>query len=374
MIKRKLYEQIKKQLFKGKTIIILGPRQSGKTTLLNAFYKNADCKALFFNCDEPDIRKQLTEVTSTQLKNLIGDAELLLIDEAQRVKNIGITLKLIHDQIKHVQVVATGSSAFELANTIIEPLTGRKYEYFLLPFSVDEMIVNTTYIEERRLLNHRLVYGMYPDVVNNPGKEKEILNNLTSSYLYKDIFTFQDIRRPELLEKLLQALAMQISSEVSYEELAGLLKVDHTTVIRYITLLEQAFIIFRLSSFSRNLRNELKKNRKIYFYDNGVRNALIANYNPVEIRDDIGKLWENFLISERMKCNHHNERWVNRYFWRTHQQQEIDYIEEYGGKLHAYEFKWSTHKKAKFPKTFLKAYPNSETRVITPENYIEFIT
>lgn len=374
MVNRKLLDLIQKKLFLGKAIIILGPRQSGKTTLLKKLQSQSSKKTLLLNCDEPDIRKQLTEVTSSQLKKLIGDTELLLIDEAQRIPNIGLTLKLIYDQIENVQIVATGSSAFELANKINEPLTGRKFEYLLLPFSTDELIAHHGLLEETRLLNHRLVFGLYPDVVNNPGQETDILKNLSSSYLYKDIFTFQEIRRPELIEKLLEALALQIASEVSFEELAQLLKVDHTTVIRYINLLEQAFIIFRLGAFSRNLRNELKKSRKIYFYDNGIRNALIANFNPIEIRDDVGKLWENFLISERIKIEQYSDRWVNRYFWRTHQQQEIDYIEEHGGKLYAYEFKWNTHKKYRFPKSFLNAYPQSEVKVITPENYLEFIT
>ena len=374
MVHRKLLDHILKNLPLGKAIIILGPRQSGKTTLLKTLQSITEKKTLFLNCDEPDIRKQLTEVTSSQLKKLIGDAELLLIDEAQRIPNIGLTLKLIYDQIESVQIVATGSSAFELASTVNEPLTGRKFEYLLLPFSTDEMIGHHGILEETRLLSHRLVFGMYPDVVNNPGHEMEILKNLSSSYLYKDIFAFQEIRRPDLIEKLLEALALQVASQVSFEELAQLLKVDHTTVTRYIRLLEQAFIIFRLRAFSRNLRNELKKSRKIYFYDNGIRNAIIANFNPVEIRDDVGKLWENFLISERIKIEQYSGRMVNRYFWRTHQQQEIDYIEEYGGKLYAYEFKWNPNKKYRIPKTFVNAYPESETKIMTRENYLDFIT
>lgn len=374
MIKRELYNIIENKLFKGKAIIVLGPRQSGKTTLLNEFYTKTDRKKLFLNCDEPDVRRQLTDVTSSQLKKLIGATELLLIDEAQRVENIGITLKLICDQIKHVQIIATGSSSFEMANRIIEPLTGRKYEYMLFPLSVGEMLTHHGRLEESRLLEHRLIYGMYPEVINNPGNEKAILTNLVSSYLYKDIFTFQEIRRPEIIDKLLQALAGQVASEVNYHELAQLLRVDHSTITRYITLLEQAFIVFRMTAFSRNLRNELKKNRKIYFYDNGIRNAIIANYIPLNLRTDTGQLWENFLVSERVKVNQHRERFLNRYFWRTKQQQEIDYIEEYDGKLHAFEFKWNPHKKVRFSKTFLNAYPNSETEVIHQENYLEFLT
>ncbi len=374
MIKREINKLLNKKLFKGKAIIILGPRQSGKTTLLQHISSKVSKKTMFLNCDEPDIRKQLTSVTSSQLKKFIGNTELLLIDEAQRVKNIGITLKIIYDQIKHVQIIATGSSAFELSNAIVEPMTGRKYEYMLLPFSTAELVANHNVLEEKRLLNHRLVYGMYPDVVNSPGNEIEVLRNLSSSYLYKDIFTFQEIRRPEIVEKILEALALQVASEVNFNELARSLRVDYVTINRYIALLEQAFIIFRLHSFSRNLRNELKKSRKVYFYDNGIRNALISNFKPIELRNDVRNLWENFLVSERVKKIANQNLYSNRFFWRTKQQQEIDYIEEYDGTLHAYEFKWNPAKKVRFSKTFTNAYPNSETKVITKENYMEFLT
>ncbi len=296
-----------------------------------------------------------------------------MIDEAQRVKNIGLTMKLMVDNIKGIQLVATGSSAFDLANEINEPLTGRKWEYYLLPFSTQELIANSGTIEERRLLGHRLVFGMYPDVVNNPGQEREILHNLTGSYLYKDIFSFQDIRKPELIERLLEALALQVASEVSYNELGQLLQVDPSTVQRYIDLLEKAFVIFRLRSFSRNVRNELKKSRKIYFYDNGIRNALISSFNPPETRGDIGALWENFMVSERTKLLYNKQHYAGQFFWRTKQQQEIDYIEEAEGTLAAYEFKWNPKKKSRFSKTFLNAYPNHTTGIITPDNYIDFL-
>jgi predicted AAA+ superfamily ATPase len=267
----------------------------------------------------------------------------------------------------------SGSSAFELSNVINEPLTGRKWEYLLLPFSVQEMIQHTNYLEEYSKLHARLIYGMYPEVVNNPGKEQEILNELASSYLYKDVFSFQDIRKPELLSSLLKALATMVGNEVTYNYLGKLLDCDHATIERYIDLLEKTFIIFRLSSFSRNVRTELKKSRKIYFYDNGIRNALLSAYQPLAVRQDVGALWENFMISERVKFLRHNRIWRNIYFWRTHQQQEIDYIEEYNGKLEAYEFKWNPIKRVSAPKTFLEAYKETRFQVITPKEYPAFL-
>lgn len=229
-------------------------------------------------------------------------------------------------------------------------------------------------LNERRNLSQRLVYGSYPDAINYPENAGRYINELTTSYLYKDIFNYQDIRKPELLPSLLEALARQMGGEVSYHELANLLKTDSSTIIRYIDLLEKSFVIFRLRSYSNNLRNELKRSRKIYFYDNGVRNALIANFNPLELRTDMGALWENFLVAERMKYLSYNQIISNRFFWRTKQQQEIDYIEERGGKLYCYEFKWNENSKAKFSKTFTKAYPDAETMLVTPKNYIQFLT
>jgi predicted AAA+ superfamily ATPase len=236
------------------------------------------------------------------------------------------------------------------------------------------MINHTNQLEESRLLEHRLIYGYYPEIVTTAGEEKELLSLLSDSYLYKDLLTLGHIKKSALLEKLLQALALQLGNQVSYNELGRLVGADNATIERYLDLLEKAFIIFRLPSLSRNLRNELKKSRKVYFYDNGIRNAIIKSFNPLAIRNDIGPLWENFLISERTKRNHYAGYWVNRWFWRTLSQQEIDYIEEYNGKLYAYEFKWNPGSKAKFPKSFSKAYPGSETKAITTENYLEFIT
>ena len=378
MISRILYPLLKEELFAGKALIVLGPRQAGKTTLLRTLTDTQQASSVWLNCDEPDIRKILQQPTSSLLRQLIGEATLVVIDEAQRVKNIGLTLKLITDQLPSVQLIATGSSSLELANEISEPLTGRKSEYLLLPFSTEELIQHHGLLEERRLLPQRLVFGMYPDVVTNPGKERRILKNLSGSYLYKDIFQFQDVRKPELLETLLETLALQICSEVSYHELAQTIGVDAATVRRYIDLLEKTFVVFWLRSFSRNLRNELKKSRKIYFYDNGIRNAIINNFQTIDLRTDQGALWENFLVSERQKLLHSHEIYANRYFWRTKQQQEIDYVEDRDGQLHACEFKWSVKNKQgsspAFSKTFLNAYPNSTTQLITPENYTEWLS
>jgi len=373
-ITRKIQSEIEKYLYQGKAIIVYGPRQTGKTTLLNHLIETTLKKVKYLNCDEPDIRNQLTDRTSSELKGLIGDHEVILIDEAQRIKNIGLTLKLIIDQIKNVQIIATGSSAFELANQINEPLTGRKIEFLLLPFSTEELVNHQGKLEERRLLERRLIYGLYPDVVNNPGQEQILLNNLVNSYLFKDIFAFQDVRKPIVIEKLLEALALQLGSEVSINELSKLLQIDRETVMRYLDLLEKTYVVFRLPSLSRNLRTEIKKNRKVYFYDNGVRNAIISNFNDINSRNDYGALWENFVISEKVKYQRYNTQFHKNYFWRTQQQQEIDFIEEYGGILHAFEIKWNPLKDVRFSKTFKNAYPDHELNVVTPANYLELLS
>ncbi len=373
MINRLIIQRIKEVLFKGKTIMLFGPRQSGKTTLLEMLTDDIREKVLLLDCDEPDIRKELTDVTSTQLMHRFGDARVVMIDEAQRIKNIGITLKLIHDKIKGVQLIVTGSSSLELTSETSEPLTGRKYEFLLLPLSTAEMISHTDDTTEKRLLEQRLLYGLYPGVVNEPGNERKILTNLTGSYLYKDIFTFQDIRKPEIIESLLEALALQTGNEVSYHELANTLGIDQLTVRRYIDLLEKAFVVFRLRSFSRNVRNEIRKSRKIYFYDNGIRNALISNFSQINLRTDKGSLWENFLVSERLKLLNNLQIDAKRYFWRTAQQQEVDYIEERDGQLSAYEFKWTEKKSNKLPATFLKAYPEASASFVNSSDYFDFV-
>ncbi len=373
MIKRKTQKLIEEKLFKGKVIIITGARQVGKTTLIKIIAENYRNDSIFLNCDEPDIRAVLTDATSTKLKNLVGDKKVVFIDEAQRVKNIGITLKLFTDEIPDCQVIATGSSALELSNEVTEPLTGRKYEFHLYPLSMAELSEEFSLLESKRLLEERIIYGMYPEIITRVNEKKELLNSLASSYLFKDVLSYQDIRRPEVLEKLLIALAQQIGSQVSYHELGNTLKIDNQTVTKYIELLEKTYVIFRLPPFSRNLRSELTKMRKIYFYDTGIRNALISNYNALDLRQDAGALWENFLISERIKYNSHKRKDARKYFWRTMQQQEIDYIEEYENEIEAYEFKWNPKARKRIPKTFIDAYPSVNAAIIDRENYDSFL-
>jgi uncharacterized protein len=371
MIERLLESNINSKISTGKAIIIIGARQTGKTSLLKKMFSSAD--VLWLDADEPDVREMFNNVSSTSLKVMFAAYKTIIVDEAQRIEDVGLKFKLITDQIKDKQLIATGSSSFDLTNKLNEPLTGRKWEFQLFPLSFAEMVNHHGLLEEKRLINHRLLYGYYPDVVNNPGSEKEILKQLTDSYLYKDILMWQNIKRPEKLVKLLQALAFQVCNEVSYNELGKMVGLDNETVERYIQLLEKSFVIFRLGSFSRNLRKELTKSNKIYFYDNGIRNSLIANFSPVTLRQDIGSLWENFFVSERIKHKHYNDIWTNNYFWRTHDQQEIDFIEEIDGKLIAYEVKWNKNRKPYLSKTFSQAYPNNEFHVINPENIENFI-
>ena len=372
MIERLLYKTIENKLFVGKVIILTGARQVGKTTLLKQLLRQKE-GVLWLNGDELQVQNLFANASADRLLSEFSNSKIVILDEAQRIENIGLRLKLIADSDSDVQVIATGSSAFELANKVNEPLTGRKWEYQMFPLSFGEMVAHHGKLKEMRMLPRRIIYGYYPEVVTNDGNEVEILKLLTDAYLYKDILSWESIKHPDKLQTLLRALAYQVGSQVSYNELSQMCSMDSKTVERYINLLEQCYIIFRLPSFSRNLRHELKSSRKIYFYDNGIRNALIADYRAPEVRQDIGALWENFVIAERMKSNEYYHRWVNRYFWRTKQQQEIDYLEESGGKLHAYEMKWNPRAKASITKTFTEAYPNSEFKVITTDNIADFL-
>jgi predicted AAA+ superfamily ATPase len=372
MIERSLEKIIRSKLKTGKAIILMGARQVGKTTLLKKLFED-DRDVLWLNGDEKDVQDLFLHSSSTRLKVFFGQNKTVIIDEAQRIQEIGLRMKLITDQIPEVQLVATGSSSFELANQINEPLTGRKWEYKMYPISFGEMVNNHGLLEEKRLLPHRMVYGYYPEVVNHIGSEKEILKQLSDSFLYKDVLLLDQIQKPDGLIKLLQALAYQVGSQVSYNELSLLTGLDAKTVDKYITILEQAYVVFRLGSFSRNLRSELKKSRKIYFYDNGIRNALIANFNQLESRQDVGALWENFLMAERKKYLEYHQQWTNVWYWRTKEQVEIDYVEEEGGKINAYEMKWNEKAKHKVPRLFLDTYPVSHFKVIHPGNVEEFL-
>jgi predicted AAA+ superfamily ATPase len=374
-VKRHIQQSIENSLFKNKVIIIYGARRTGKTTVVKEIQNKFNDISVYLNCDEPDIRQSLTEKTSTELKSLIGNNKLVIIDEAQRVKNIGLTLKLITDNYKEIQVIATGSSSFELSNEIVEPLTGRKYEYHLYPFSISELQNIYSPLEIDRLLENRIIFGFYPEIVLNEPDAQRNLKEIAKSYLYKDVLQYQNIRNPEILEKLLQALALQIGNEVSYNELSNIVGIDKKTVQNYISILEKAYIIFRLNPFSSNLRNELKSLRKIYFYDTGIRNAIINNFNPANLRNDMGFLWENFMISERLKNNSNNSSDVNFYFWRAHQKGEIDYIEEAAGEISAYEFKWKNIgvKAGKIPKGFADNYKYLDFKTVSRNNYLEFV-
>lgn len=373
LIKRDLEELIKTRINSGKAIIVLGPRQTGKTTLIEKIAASVD-DYLLLNGDDSIEREKLETQNTETLRQIIGKKRVIFIDEAQRIKNIGLTLKIIIDQIKPEQIFVTGSSSLEIANEINEPLTGRKWEYMLFPISWGELQEHVGYLNAVKQLEQRIIYGSYPEVIRNKGDEKEILKEITGSYLYKDLLAYKGIKKPEIIEKLLKALALQIGNEVSYNELAGLVQVDKNTIQTYLELLEKAFVIFRLQPLSRNLRNEISSSRKIYFYDTGVRNALISNFNSLNIRNDTGALWENFLVCERKKVLEYKHIFANTYFWRTTYQQEIDYIEEREGIFHAFEFKWNPNKKAKIPRKFLEGYPKALTTVINKENFQEFFS
>jgi len=306
MITRKLEQTILSKIGQKKAIILLGARQVGKTTLVKKLFAEQP-NLLWLSGDDPNVNLLFENISTARLQAIIGQNKTVIIDEAQKISNIGLKMKLITDYIPDVQLIATGSSAFELQNKLNEPLTGRKWEYIMYPVSFSEMVDYHGFMKEHALLSHRLVFGYYPEVVCNAGNEKELLNLLYGSYLYKDILLLDDIKKSDKLQKLLQALAYQIGSQVSYTELGRLCELDYKTVEKYIILLEQCFVIFRLGSFSRNLRSELKNSRKIYFWDNGVRNAIISNFNPLELRDDTGSLWENFMISERIKKLYYNK-------------------------------------------------------------------
>jgi predicted AAA+ superfamily ATPase len=372
VLPRTIQEKIETSLFKGKIIIVYGPRQVGKTTLIKEIQKRRSEKSIYLNCDEPDIRQMLTDVTSTEIKEFVGKNRLVFIDEAQRVKNIGITLKLIIDNFPDIQAVATGSSSFDLSNKIAEPLTGRKYEFYLYPFSIEELSQIYSDIEIKRILEKRILFGMYPEIVRGDNESAVQLRSITESYLFQDVLQYQQIKNPDVLERLLQALALQVGNEVSYNELSAIAGIDKKTVANYIQVLEKAFVIFRLMPYSRNIRNELKKLRKIYFFDTGIRNALINNFNSFNLRQDVGSLWENFIVSERIKFNNNHSIFKNIYFWRTHGQQEIDFLEEADGELHGFEFKWNK-KTFRKPRVFLDAYPGSTVELINKNNFIDFV-
>jgi hypothetical protein len=372
-IKRTIQERILQRMHKNKAILIFGARQTGKSTLSEALIQKQEESSLSLNGDDSDVRALFQEANATKLRAIIGNHKIVLIDEAQRIQDIGLAIKIIVDQIKNVQVIATGSSSFDLAIKINESLTGRKYEFQLFPFSFGEMVSHHGLLEEKRMIDHRMLYGYYPEVVTHPGEEEERLKLLASSYLYKDLLMLDKINKPAMLEKLVQALAWQVGSEVSLDEISRLLAIDRKTVEKYIDLLEKAFVIFQVPAFSQNVRTEIRKGKKIYFCDCGIRNAVINHFQPVVMRPDKGALWENFVMAERLKFLRNQGKDTKLHFWRTTQQQEIDLIESDAEKLNAIEIKYNPAAKAKFSSTFTGAYPHAQLVSVNSTNIESFL-
>jgi uncharacterized protein len=357
-------------MFSGKVIILTGPRQAGKTTLITKILEGEE-NVLMLNADDPTVVNLLNRPNTEMIRQLIGSNKIVFVDESQRVNEIGLTSKIIVDQLKDVQLILSGSSSFDLLNLTQEPLTGRKWTFTLLPISWNEYQEYAGFLKAEQDLGNRLVFGFYPEVITN--QEPDIvLKELTDSYLYKDVLIFANIKKPDGIQKMVQALAWQVGNEVVYSEVADTCGLDPKTVASYVDILEKAYVIFRLPSFSRNLRNEIKTARKIYFYDNGIRNAVIGQLQPLASRQDIGALWENFLISERKKLLGYSKSLTNCYFWRTKQQQEVDFVEETEGQINGFEFKWNPKHAKRLPLTFSQAY-QSEGSCITRDNFREFL-
>ncbi len=373
MIRRDLQNILTHWLYRKKILILYGARQVGKTTLAKSILEEQKSPETYFNCEVPSVREILDTMEPSVLKREFGNHKVIVLDEAQNIEDIGKKLKIFADHLPEIQIIATGSSSFELAQKTSEPLTGRALTFTLYPFSYKELGQKYNSLDRRAQLSHWLLYGTYPEIEQAAISEARVLlEDLSSRYLYKDIFLFENIRRPQLLHQLLQLLAFQLGSEVSIHELANTLKINERTVERYLDLLEKAFVIFKLSALSRNLRKEVKKKKKYYFYDLGIRNSIIQQFQGLELRPDRGAIWENFLIVERMKYLQLSQKRPNRYFWRTHDQQEVDYIEEADGKMLGYEFKWKTKQK-RIPPAFIKAYPSSQLDWIDTHNFESFI-
>lgn len=376
IITRVLESTIKRYLFRGRVVIIYGARRVGKTTLVNGLLNEyqASKRTRYINCDDLTNQRVLAVQEAVALKAFLGDQDLLVLDEAQNVPEIGKVLKILVDTYPEMQIIATGSSSFDLANKTSEPMTGRVFPFELYPLSLQEVAGTNGYSVIEQRLENFLRFGLYPDILDEPEEDAVLkLNELVSNYLYKDILAYAGVRKSTVIANLLRLLALQLGNQVSYNELSQNLGVDGKTVATYMDILEQCFVIFKLTSFSRNLRNELKKSFKIYFYDLGVRNALVQAFNPLALRADVGALWENFCIVERLKLNKYSRRAAASYFWRTRTQKEIDYIEEYEGRLYGYEFKWGVTKPLSPPQEFLEAYPGSSVERVDRRNYWQFL-
>lgn len=375
-IKRQIEDEMAGRLFGGKALVLYGPRQSGKTTLIRHLVSGYSAEeVLWLNGDNPDVRVRLSGISTASWRLMLGNRRILVVDEAQHIEGIGMALKLVVDELPEVQVIVTGSSSFELMNRTAEPLTGRKFEYRLLPLSFGELVSVRGLLEETQERERRLLYGSYPDVVSHPGEEQVRLAELTESYLFKDIYAMDGVKKVSCLDRLVRALAFQIGSEVNRNELASISGMDAKTVDRYLDLLAKCYIIHPLGAFSRNLRNEIKKGFKVYFYDLGIRNAVIGNFSPLASRVDAGHLWENYLVMERVKRNINRPFPPRSFFWRTAtpQSHEVDYLEEADGRLSAWEIKSNENSMAKIPSSFRKAYPEAETSILTPKNYDSFL-
>ncbi len=371
ILDRYIENRLKTALQPNKVVVLLGPRRVGKTVLLEKIIKEIDKPHIFLNGEDVLATQVLQQRSVTHYESLLEGKKLLIIDEAQKIPEIGKILKLMVDSIKGLEIVATGSSAFDIMKYTGEPLTGRKKTYHLFPFSELEYKQRETVIERQQNLRHRLIFGSYPELIHidTNAEKAQYLQEMLNAYLLKDILVFEDINNSEKILKLLQLIAFQVGSEVSYNELSNKLGLSRNTVEKYLDLLSKVFIIFKLKGFSRNLRKEVVKNSKWYFYDNGIRNAIIRNLNPIDLRNDIGQLWENYVVSERKKKQFYRGTLVYNYFWRTYDQQEIDWVEDRGGSLYAYEFKWNEKRKSKVPVAWKNAYPDAQFEVITPTNF-----
>lgn len=373
-IKRHLLPQLQQAIQPGKVVVLYGPRQVGKTTLVQELMARTSLPYTYINADELLYREALSSQNRRILGELLGNSALLVIDEAQQVPNIGLNLKILVDNYPHVAIVATGSSSFDLANKVSEPLTGRKLTLTLYPVSYGELAETLGEFEAHADLERWLIWGGYPGIVTaEAGLRERLLGELVGSYLYRDILELDGVRRAEKIVDLLRLLAFQIGQEVSIAELATTLALNRQTVERYLDLLEKVFVIFRVGGLARNLRKEVTKTARYYFFDNGVRNSLIQNFNRLHLRNDVGQLWENYLMVERRKANHYAGRNVNTYFWRTYDQKELDYIEERDGRLFGYEFKWHGQMRSATQREFLSAYPEAEVTTITRENFTDFL-
>ena len=374
MITRKIESVILESLVPGKVVILLGARRTGKTVLLKKIVSMISEPGIFFNGEDFEVQRLLENRSIANYERILGTTKLLVIDEAQKVPEIGKILKLMIDSIPGLRIIVTGSSAFDLTGKPGEPLTGRNRTFRLFPLSEQELDPLYGITEKRAALEERLVFGSYPEVISIDDREAKVkyLKELVNDYLLRDLLSFEGVKNAGVINNLLRLVAFQAGSEVSMSELSSNLGIARNTVEKYLDLLSKVYVIFKVEGFSRNLRKEITKNAKWYFYDNGIRNTLVANLNPLGLRNDTGSLWENFIISERIKFQEYQNVLSNNFFWRTYDKQEIDWIEERGGKLFAYEFKFNKEK-AKFPIAFSEAYPESEFRVISANNYHEFV-